>query len=252
MRLRTRAQLMSRLRREMKISENDDAGTYTSENLRAFLDEQWAGVWDELTENLSGFGMQNVDVVPVAGPTYDLPANFLELVSLSRSFGSGTTTYQPELTSWAEVKRLHIDSPTSNQAYMPGYYLREALPATPGGTQFSQALRFFPDLMGSETLSVGYNLQPPSLANSDGTYTDELGDAEDTTITIDVYAESIEDVFITLARVRIVSRADDKEYNRAMVQLGDAIQRLAKGRIKQDTSGGDPLRRYKTKRGWNY
>lgn len=246
--IRTRAQLIDRLAADVKEGAPNQ-GTLSTENYRRYLDQAWATVWHNLTDGEGGFGRVTVSITSAtASPTLVLPQDFLALHAIARSRGGGSQTAQwiPAQTTWKEVKRLRLDMfDNINQDYYGGYYLWETLGSPP-----QQALRFFPQLAAGEIVELSYVTQAPSLANSDGTYTDTLGNAEDATITIDLFSEPLTSSVISLARVRLVNRSDEDEYQKALAQLGSIIETTIEARTKQNQGPPLPASAYRSGRRW--
>jgi hypothetical protein len=245
MRLRTRGQLLERFAADRQ-ERFTGTGTYTKEGARRQLDQSLAYMWQFLTDGESGFGQVYTKLTATAGSTLALPADFLSLHSLRRAGNNGV----PMRTSWKEVIAKRFDEIGTTWGPIDGvagYFLIEAPKV---GTLASQQLRFFPDLSEGEQVTLVYVTQPPSLANSDGTYTDLLGDAEDDTIQIDMYDDTLIDGCVSLARARIANKADSKEYQLALQRAGDIAKTVVTSRNKQDEGPPMPLSAYRTSGRW--
>lgn len=251
-RVRTRQQLIDRFIADRQERLNATS-TYNKENVRRYLDQAWATIWQSLTDGEAGFGQQVTTLTaPSAGPTLDLPADFLSMHTMRRSQGVGADV--PWRTTWKEVLRLRLDEIQNFSGFATfgagsGYFLIEAPKSQTSQLAF-QRLRFFPDLSTGEVVKLIYVTQPPSLANSDGTYTDTLGDGEDVTIQIDLYDETLIECCVSLARVRLANRSDSKEYTLAIERMGDVVAKALASRAKQEEGPPKPLASYRTTNSW--
>lgn len=245
----TRLQVLDRLRADLKIS-GGNVGSYESPLLRRFVDQSWKHHWKGLTDGEAGFGRQRLVVAAPGGPTYDPPADFLSLNELARGRGSALPRWQPEETTWKEIRRLLYDETASSGTDWwgespGGKYLWETF-----GTPALQRVRFFPDLEVGEALEFVYITQAPTLANANGGYDDATGNAEDLTIIVDFYDDDLLDSVVSVARSRVVNRADTREYQLALAAAGEVIDTLLSSRAKQDQAGAIPLEAYRTGYSW--
>ncbi|MGB0890495.1 MAG: hypothetical protein ACPGWS_09445 [Solirubrobacterales bacterium] len=246
--VRNRKELLDRLAADRQ-ERLGSTGTYTAELARRQLDHAWATIWQQLTDGEGGFGIVKLDITATDSDTLDLPADFLSLSTLTRSFGS-TQGWPVARTTWKEVKRLRIDvNPSVTTDFTGGRFLFES-PIAVGSQVASQRIRFFPRLNAGDIVTLVYVQQPPSLANSDGTYTDALGDAQDLTIAIDLYDDTLADACVSIARTAMANRADSKEYQLAVSRAGDVVTKVIASRTKQDQGPPTPLSAYQTSNVW--
>lgn len=247
--INTRKELLDRLAadRQEKLGST---GTYTAELARRQLDRALATIWIMLTDGEGGFGLIKVEITTVTqSETLELPLDFLSLSAITRTFG-GTIDTPVVRTSWKEVLRLRLEeNPSSTDDNAGGRFLFES-PIAAGTQKASQLLRFFPKLLPGNVIKLVYVQQPPSLRNSDGTYSDTLGDAEDLTIEIDLYDDTLADACVSIARTAMANRADSKEYQLAVERAGDVVTKVISSRTKQDQGPPMPLSAYTTSNQW--
>lgn len=252
--IRTRRQVMDRLIADRQ-ERPSATSTYSLENVRRYLDQAWRTIWRPLTDGGAGFGIAPELVFEAAqGNTIDLPADFLSLLALARSYVGGTFTYPVSRTMWSEVKAKQLDRLETlgglgdGLGEYSGYFLFET-PVGAQGAPASQRLRFFPELR-DDKIEIIYVTQAPSLANADGTYTGDDFTAEDDSLLVDFYDENLLEVCVSLARSRLANRADSKDYQLALTRMGDLVQVTIDSRLKQDQGPPIPLSAYVTSTRW--
>jgi hypothetical protein len=241
-RIRTRGQLLSRLKRYRKVGAQ--ASTTEDPKLRAFLDDAYARTWEMLTGSDAGFGLVRWRyTTSVETALVELPAGFSKLRGLV--LNPESDTIYPEWGSEEQIDRLVRDR-NAAQNTQPIYYQLEG----PGDdydeqtdtfTAYGQRLSFAPRLQAQTVVKVSFLRQPFSLADVDGQYLDE---AQDATISVDVITEALEEALVAYAWWWAAGRADDKDIQRATTALREVVADYLATRDTRNQLDADTPARY--------
>lgn len=238
-RIRTRGELLARSKREAHLRVPAGAtgsAAYSDEDWNRAIADAWAQVWYEMTQGEEGYGLSQAVLTGTAGPTLDLPVDFLDLRALRRGSSAGSALLV-DRTSAIEVARWRADQNGTFAGRRLGWYYLEG-----PNTGVLQRVRFFPDIQASEVIVLDYVTQEPGLGDP--------ADTADDTISIDVLAEPVEMAIVTYARRKAVTREDLQELGKAEAALREAIQAFIKHRQRRNRAGGNDPNRYGARTKW--
>lgn len=243
MRIKSRQYLRERAQREAhRIGELGDwKDSQWNEAVQIAYDQ----LWEAITHADEGFGVTTQEfTIGSETPVLNLPDNFLDIRSIER----GVTSNRRRLPEWTTpraiaAKNLRGDN---NQRNTDQYYMIEGPgvdydPNTDTYIEYTQRLRFFPNLEENEVVRLAFVTQPYQFPSGDG------GEAE----TVDVISVAFENVVI-MRTILVASRREDiKEFERAAAMEARAISEFLENKRRRNRLGSRTLDSYRRRSvGW--
>lgn len=212
-------------------------GSWSDVDWNRTLQEAYDAIYEKLSVLDEGFNLSwrcyTVGADTPAGPTLTLPDSYLDLRNLARSRASGPGwSARPRRTSYKAISEVSATGLVLTSA-APGYYLIEG----PGRefdadlqveVDFSQRLRFWPDLVDGEQVAIAYTTQPLSWGDPKN--------LDDDITSRDVVSEAIERAICTMARVVASEQSSPKEYQRAVAERDQALRDFEASKQRRDSS----------------